>query len=1003
MLLRRAVLALSVLFLAGVANAQLVAERVTTANAATRLFSGSDAVGGVGDWYLSNGIVEVIVDDAGNEADVPVPKQNMISPSGGNLVDVGTVGHDNDQLNQIFQVANLNASDAFFYAAVIPSVTPSSASLTSFGVLLFGPLQLPAQTTYSVAPGQPFITITSSVVNNTAGSLPLFNITDVVTLVGRTTVPFAPFPGRGFNHPKLDLTPAGISAALGIYPFVAFPGSLSPEDGVIDTVTGATAGEVAYAIVPVSFSIGPTTIPASVLLGVNSDLVSGVGNPFNPATSPLLPPGVTFTYTRRLLVGSRIDVASVSDLVFGGGPFPTGTVTGNIDAEDSADVRANLIFTGTLAPIFGPAPLPLTQVRTDDHGAFAVTLPSGTYSIAISSPERNDITTTVTVTPGTSSATLPKLSPTGHVRYSVTEKKRPIPAKLTFLGIDGTASPDFSRYFDAVRFDPLTHQPLSNVDPGSFGGSPSKNVLFTDEEGQQAIKPGTYQVIASRGIEYTIARKNITVHAGEALDLALELERVIDTSGYVSADFHVHSARSFDSSAPLRDRVRSYVAEGVEVLVSTDHNFITDLAPIVQQAGYGAFLKTMVGDEMTTSLPSPSFPQAFGHHNVFPFFVDPLAPRRGAVPTEYVNAATFYDRARSKHPEVEKVIQLNHPRAGVAGLTLIGLFNTVGFNPTVPISGVLLQQSFLGTGTRNIDFDALEIYNGDNIGQYLQCRNDWFSLLNQGYVKTATAVTDSHRVVLETAGMPRSYVATPVDEPSMLTDSMITSAVVSSRNALGSSGPFIRFTIDNHPIGSLVEAKNSSKLEIIVDAPAWVPVDEVRIFANGQLFATFDNSTHPTVTAAPSDPTSKQGTRRFNASVKVNPTRDTAYMIEAGARLPLAIDTDGDGVVDRSDTNGDGVINGSDDGIAQPPSPEIYAAVAPGFVPLAFTNPIWVDVDGNGKFDPPGLPAAPAVTMKLSHVAPLPHGPDDLLVFSRWQITPEVMHGFEARMRDIRK
>jgi hypothetical protein len=1002
MVLKRAGLFLSFLLLAGVADAQLVAERVTTANAATRLFSGSKVVGGVGDWYLSNGIVEVIVDDAGNEADIPVPKQNMISPSGGNLVDVGIVGHDNDQLDQIFQVANLNPSNAFFHGAVIPGVTPSSASLASAGVLLFGALRLPAQTTYSVAPGQPFITITSSVVNNTANPLPLFNITDAVILVGHTTVPFAPFPGRGFNHPKLDLTPAGISAALGIYPYVAFPGTLSPDDGVIDTVTGTVAGEVSYAIVPLSFSIGPTTIPASVLLGVNSDALSGVGNPFNPATSPPLPPGATFSYTRRLLVGSRNDVASVSNLVFGGGPFPTGTVTGNIDAADTPDVRANLIFTGTLAPVFGAAPLPLTQVRTDEHGSFSVTLPVGTYSVAISSPERDDITATVVVSPGTATVPLPTLSATGHVGYFVTEKRQPVPAKLTFLGLQGTESPDFSRYFDAVRFDPVTHQPLSNVDPSSFGGSPSKNALFTDGQGTQAIKPGTYQVIASRGVEYTIARTTITVLAGQTVDLALPIERVIDTSGYVSADFHVHSARSFDSSAPLRDRVRSYVAEGVEVLVSTDHNFITDLAPIVQQAGYGGFLKTIVGDEMTTGLSSPAFPQAFGHHNVFPLLVEPLARRRGAVQTEYVNAATFYDRARAKSPEVQKVIQLNHPRSGLAGLTLIGLFNTIGFNPTVPVAGTLLQQSLFGTGTRNIDFDALEIYNAGNVGQYLQSRNDWFSLLNQGYLRTATAVSDSHRVVMETAGMPRSYVAAPTDEPSELTDSMITSGVL-SRNVLGTSGPFIRFTIDNHPIGSLVTAKNGTKLEIIVYAPAWVPVDEVRIFANGQPFATFDRTTHPTVTDPPSDPTAKQGIKRFNASVRVNPSRDTAYVIEAGARLPFAIDTDGDGVVDRSDTNGDGVIDGNDTGIAQPPSPEIYAAVAPGFVPLAFTNPIFVDADGNGRFDPPGLPAAPTLAMKLPHVAPEPHGSDDLLVLSCVQITPDVMNGFDARMDAVRK
>jgi len=36
--------------------------------------------------------------------------------------------------------------------------------------------------------------------------------------------------------------------------------------------------------------------------------------------------------------------------------------------------------------------------------------------------------------------------------------------------------------------------------------------------------------------------------------------------------------------------------------------------------------------------------------------------------------------------------------------------------------------------------------------------------------------------------------------------------------------------------------------------------------------------------------------------------------------------------------------------------PGLYTEViAPGFVSVAFTNPVFVDVDGNGRFDPPGL------------------------------------------------
>ena len=37
---------------------------------------------------------------------------------------------------------------------------------------------------------------------------------------------------------------------------------------------------------------------------------------------------------------------------------------------------------------------------------------------------------------------------------------------------------------------------------------------------------------------------------------------------------------------------------------------------------------------------------------------------------------------------------------------------------------------------------------------------------------------------------------------------------------------------------------------------------------------------------------------------------------------------------------------------AAPPIPRVFP-----IYPYAITNPIWVDADGNGQFDPPGPPA----------------------------------------------
>ncbi len=977
----------STLPLAAEESRPIVAERITQANAATRLVAGSDAIGGIGDWYLSNGIVEAVIDDAGFAPDllaagVQAPLQNVLSPTGGTLVDLGLVGKGNDQLTQVFQVANLNPQNAFFYTQVSASAAPEVAKVTAQGFLIFPPLSTPSsptllvQTEYALLPGATALTITTTVINAGKAAAPVFNITDAVPLSARALLPFAPFPGRGFSHPVLELTPQGIGAALGLYPFVALPGNLAPGDGMIDTVSGASCGEVSYGILPgtLLFDIDGPAGPAkpnvtqlATLMGVNSALVSAVGNPFDPAHSPSIPPGGSLTYVRTILVGDRNDVASVSDEAFkrfASDPItfpvpPVSLVAGDVDADDAQDVEAAILVEGTLPALFGPATLPMTWIRTDKTGAFTAVLPVGEYTLTVVSPERKDVTgVRLSVAAGQEAfASIPKLSAVGRVHATVKEDGVPVTAKLTFLGVEGSPNPDFSRYFSGVTFDPASFKPVEDLQASTYGATPASNFLFAGPDGiVQTIRPGTYQVIASRGPERTIARKTVTVLAGKEVHVDLDLRRVVDTEGYVSADFHVHSARSFDASVPLEDRVRSYAAEGVEVLVSTDHNFITDLAPATKKLGLGDALKTVIGNELTTSLPTPTFPQGFGHHNVFPVKVDPLASRRGAPQTEYVPAAIFYDRMELNNPGVEKVVQLNHPRAGLAGLTIIGLFNTIGFDPTKEVPAPLLLASPF-SGKSSLGFDAMEIFTSSSIGELQQARNDWFGLLNQGIVKTATAVSDSHRAIVEAAGFPRSYVAVPSDVPAEVTDQDLVEGVKSG-NVLGTSGPYIRLSIDGHPIGSTIRKSRGAPITVRleVDAPAWVPVDEVLLLENGRIIRAFNADTWLNVRKAPADPTSAEGVRRFAATFQVSPTRDAYYTAEAGIRLPQAYDTDGDGVVDLGDTNANGYLDSGDRGLIQPASPGIYAAIAPGFVPWAFTNPIFVDWDGKG-YVAPGLDA----------------------------------------------
>ena len=79
----------------------LRAEQITEQTAVQRIIGGADAIGGIGDWYLANDVVEVIVDDPSRAH----AKQNH----GGTIVDVGRIDRSGeDQFGRFFTIINMN-------------------------------------------------------------------------------------------------------------------------------------------------------------------------------------------------------------------------------------------------------------------------------------------------------------------------------------------------------------------------------------------------------------------------------------------------------------------------------------------------------------------------------------------------------------------------------------------------------------------------------------------------------------------------------------------------------------------------------------------------------------------------------------------------------------------------------------------------------------------------------------------------------------------------------
>jgi hypothetical protein len=170
-----------------------------------------------------------------------------------------------------------------------------------------------------------------------------------------------------------------------------------------------------------------------------------------------------------------------------------------------------------------------------------------------------------------------------------------VPGKVTFIGLDPTKSPYF--------------EPENPVDSGRYWES-FKNSRFPDEKGMDVRLPaGNYLVYASRGPEYTMETKIVEIFQDETAELIFQIDKVVDTENLISVDPHMHTFYS-DGRMDIAERIKSVVSEGVDVAVASDHNYINDYRPVLNELGLNRYLATIVGNEVTTG--------GVIHYNTYP-------------------------------------------------------------------------------------------------------------------------------------------------------------------------------------------------------------------------------------------------------------------------------------------------------------------------------------------------------------------------------------------------
>jgi hypothetical protein len=445
----------------------------------------------------------------------------------------------------------------------------------------------------------------------------------------------------------------------------------------------------------------------------------------------------------------------------------------------------------------------------------------------------------------------------GGFGVEVTEKGKPLPCRVTVVDTNGSLFPFLLETTNGV------------ARPGV--------AYLGNGRGDFKLPLGTYTIFVGRGFEYGLWSKRIVVSGVEKNPIKIELEREVDTRGWVACDTHVHTLTfSGHGDATAEERAITLAGEGIELPIATDHNVIIDPLAPAKATGMDRFFTPVVGDEVTTS---------HAHFNIFP--IDAGA----RVPNFRINDWPELMKELRGTAGV-KVVILNHPR---------NIHNR--FQPFAATS--FNAQTGENLRGPEFSFDAVEVLNSSALqSDWMLSFRDWMALLNYGYRVTAVGASDCHDVSRYIVGQGRTYIAVDDSDVARIDVGKACESLLAGRASVS--------------MGLLAEmkVKNKFEVEVTVQGPSWTAVDQVQVFANGELIRDekFEAITRPGI--------KKQ--LKFNLEKRVK----DFYLVAIASGPPVA------GPYWRI--------------------PKPYQPTSTTWKPrvVGATNPIWVDADGDGHFTP---------------------------------------------------
>ena len=521
----------------------------------------------------------------------------------------------------------------------------------------------------------------------------------------------------------------------------------------------------------------------------------------------------------------------------------------------------------------------------DEKGALDLPLSHGSYAVSVEDIGRPSKTESLEISGGTPVEAAWTLDAAAVVAFSITDEKGvSLPCKAQFNPLGDTPKPDLGPRDRAHGCADQYHS-----ENGSF---------------HVPLPPGKYRVVVTHGPEYSHFAEEITLAAGQTHEIKAQLKRLVDTAGWVSADYHNHSTPSGDNVCGTDDRIINLAAEQIEFAPTTEHNRLYDWEPHISALGLTPFLKTIPGMELTGR---------GAHLNCFPLTPDPTSQDGGAPVWKKdprLNAITLRDW---QAPEPDRWVHVNHPDmiedfidqnrdgkpdGGFAYFGgLIDALESQNYRPSEILATAPYRIVTARTGLGREVFPIREFI--------------WLQLLNQGLRLWGIAVSDAHYVHGNGVGGWRTYVKSSTDDPAEIDWRELSRNSKAGRMIL-STGPFLEVETGSGIIaGGLDRSSGDLPLKVRVQCTDWLDIDRVQVLVNGRQVPeyNFTREKNPDMFG--------DGVVKFDHDLTVKLSQDSHLIVVAAGEKQTLIT--GFGSSGQSELQ-----------------------------PIAYHNPIYVDVDGGG-------------------------------------------------------